>query len=160
MTDVLLCFTCEQEKSPDAFYRNANGKPRRPCKECVSRRNAADRARRRADPTARAQVAAYAADYYRSHRGEWDLRRWRERIGPHVTAEAVAALLQEQGPRCAICSVEADTLPPSKWHLDHDHETGALRGFLCHHCNLLLGHARDDASVLRAAAAYLETRTA
>lgn len=41
--------------------------------------------------------------------------------------------------------------------IDHDHVTGRFRGFLCHDCNVTLGHARDDAALLRRAADYLET---
>jgi hypothetical protein len=39
---------------------------------------------------------------------------------------------------------------------DHNHKTGAFRGWLCHHCNLILGHAKDSAELLRKLAKYLE----
>jgi hypothetical protein len=32
-----------------------------------------------------------------------------------------------------------------------------VRGILCHHCNAMLGHARDDGSLMRAAADYLSS---
>lgn len=41
-------------------------------------------------------------------------------------------------------------------HLDHDHKTGEFRGFLCHHCNGLLGFAGDDPELLLRAIDYLE----
>jgi hypothetical protein len=31
-----------------------------------------------------------------------------------------------------------------------------FRGYLCHHCNLVLGHAADDPALLRVLADYLE----
>lgn len=40
--------------------------------------------------------------------------------------------------------------------IDHDHVTGAVRGSLCMSCNLLLGHAHDNVTTLRAAVRYLE----
>jgi hypothetical protein len=40
--------------------------------------------------------------------------------------------------------------------LDHEHSTNLARGFLCHHCNLIIGHAHDDPEILKAAAQYLE----
>jgi hypothetical protein len=40
-------------------------------------------------------------------------------------------------------------------HIDHDHETGAIRGALCFSCNNLLGDVHDDVSLLLAAAEYL-----
>ena len=55
---------------------------------------------------------------------------------------------------CEICQ-EADRFP---LQFDHDHHTGLFRGFLCGHCNRLLGHAQDDVTILRAAMTYLERR--
>ena len=59
-------------------------------------------------------------------------------------------MLEAQGGLCAICEeAPAD-------HVDHDHETGAVRALLCFNCNGGLGQFRDDATVLRAAADYVE----
>jgi hypothetical protein len=44
--------------------------------------------------------------------------------------------------------------------VDHDHKKGqtreAVRGIVCHRCNMLLGHADDDPKILRACARHLE----
>lgn len=40
-------------------------------------------------------------------------------------------------------------------HLDHDHETGATRGFLCLDCNQGLGKLRDSPDLLLRALVYL-----
>jgi hypothetical protein len=39
--------------------------------------------------------------------------------------------------------------------VDHDHVTGAVRGLLCSNCNLVLGYACDDVTVLQKAIGYL-----
>lgn len=39
--------------------------------------------------------------------------------------------------------------------LDHCHQSGKFRGWLCHRCNVGLGHFSDDAALLRRAADYL-----
>ena len=40
--------------------------------------------------------------------------------------------------------------------MDHDHETGEFRGWLCHLCNAALGWFEDDSNRLRRAVNYLE----
>lgn len=52
---------------------------------------------------------------------------------------------------CAICGGKA------KNGIDHDHKTGRIRGTLCFRCNLMIAHALDNPSVLRAGALYLES---
>jgi hypothetical protein len=55
---------------------------------------------------------------------------------------------------CVICGVQTDPV------VDHDHQTGHVRGGLCRNCNLGLGHFKDDPELLRLAALYLEGRCA
>lgn len=40
--------------------------------------------------------------------------------------------------------------------VDHDHKTGALRGYLCGHCNRGLGFFRDSPTLMRKGAEYIE----
>jgi hypothetical protein len=54
---------------------------------------------------------------------------------------------------CAICS--AGQTPGKKLHMDHDHISGAFRGWLCSSCNHLLGMAKDSQDTLIKAARYL-----
>ena len=58
------------------------------------------------------------------------------------------------------CEVCGDSLvnPDSKqnFHIDHDHDTGEVRGFLCTHCNRLLGSAKYNVLTLQGAIRYLE----
>jgi hypothetical protein len=39
--------------------------------------------------------------------------------------------------------------------VDHDHETGQVRALLCSTCNIMIGHAQDDVSILARAIQYL-----
>ena len=41
-------------------------------------------------------------------------------------------------------------------HVDHHHESGAVRGVLCFQCNAALGMFEDDVSALRRAGDYLK----
>lgn len=91
--------------------------------------------------------------------------RWRERNPDYnrqrlygLTPERYEELLEEQSYACAIC--RDDTWPGkgNAPHVDHCHDTGAVRGLLCGRCNVGLGQFKDDSSRLRAAADYLEQR--
>ena len=57
-----------------------------------------------------------------------------------------------QGGRCAICNTSHTAAP---LHVDHDHDTSALRGLLCTACNVGLGQFHDDVELLEAATHYL-----
>lgn len=41
-------------------------------------------------------------------------------------------------------------------YIDHCHETNIVRGLLCHNCNLIIGHAKDDLELLKSAILYLD----
>lgn len=58
----------------------------------------------------------------------------------------------EQDGRCAICG----EVPEKPLHYDHDHGTGAFRGFLCGPCNIGLGCFCDNVQRLERAIAYLK----
>lgn len=75
-----------------------------------------------------------------------------------ITADDYEAMLSEQEGVCAICgSDDPGTRDHRKrLHVDHDHETGRVRGLLCSPCNRLLGQASDSPKILRSAADYLE----
>ena len=53
---------------------------------------------------------------------------------------------------CAVCC----DLPAE--HVDHDHESGAVRGLACSGCNAGMGQLRDDPVALRRAADYVTGR--
>ena len=61
------------------------------------------------------------------------------------------AMLAAQGGRCSICLKRK-----RRYDTDHCHETGKVRGVICHRCNSLLGHARNNEQILRSAADYLK----
>lgn len=58
---------------------------------------------------------------------------------------------------CEVCQ-QPTTRRGQSLALDHDHKTGRFRGWLCMHCNVILGHAGDSPGLLRALADYLLTQ--
>ena len=79
-----------------------------------------------------------------------------------ITLEQLGALHKAQGVQCACCEVELPDPTKTKtrngrgqWHLDHCHDTGEIRGLLCHRCNMGLGLFKDDCLRLQRAIRYL-----
>lgn len=52
---------------------------------------------------------------------------------------------------CGICGVK----PDKPLFVDHDHNNGKVRGFLCNQCNFLLGAAKDNVNILQSSILYL-----
>ena len=78
-------------------------------------------------------------------------RRWRMEAEYGLTSAGYDALLAEQDGQCAICGgVE------SRLVIDHNHDTGKVRGLLCQKCNRGLGQFDEAPRHLLAAIAYIE----
>lgn len=56
---------------------------------------------------------------------------------------------------CLICKTHQSKIE-RRFHLDHCHTTGKIRGLLCPECNRLLGCAKDNTEILKNAIIYLE----
>ena len=123
------CPDCGEWKQLDEFPRNRNCKDgRHPyCKPCHNARGKESKQR------------LYGGSRH------YHLKR---RYG--ISADEFDELVVQQGGVCAICG------RPDPEHVDHDHETGAVRGILCFNCNGGLGQFRDSIDSLLTAASYLE----
>lgn len=64
-------------------------------------------------------------------------------------------LLASQGGVCAICQQPPDP-HRRRFAVDHDHETGEVRGLLCGNCNRGIGHFNDDPDLISVAIDYVE----
>lgn len=105
---------------------------------------------------------AYARAYYARNREEVNAKNRARKYGTSV--DEMNELLSNQGGKCAICEVvlspvTAIGIGNATPKIDHCHMTGRIRGVLCGHCNLLLGHAKDNIETIRRAALYLESKT-
>lgn len=122
-----------REKKPEGWV-----KPRPP--GYYTRAAEAQRKRRQANP-----------EKYREMGKVSERNRKLKKYG--LTLEQYNFMLEAQNNSCAICKEDKKTI--RDWHVDHCHTTGKVRGILCHHCNLLLGNARDNKNTLYNAINYL-----
>ena len=79
-----------------------------------------------------------------------------------LTYSEVLEMREKQNNLCLICDEPGFMMNDrvkSPLNVDHDHETGKVRGLLCHNCNRGLGLFADNPGRLRKAADYLEGAT-
>ena len=81
----------------------------------------------------------------------------KKRLQPYdLTQDELNAMMAEQNGVCKVCGCPPTGKGPNAvLHIDHDHDTGKVRGLLCQACNRGLGFFRDDPERLAAAINYL-----
>ena len=63
-------------------------------------------------------------------------------------------ILLQQNNSCAICGKD-QSLFKRKFAIDHNHETGKVRGLLCTGCNCGIGYLKESKDILQKAIEYL-----
>ena len=72
-----------------------------------------------------------------------------------ITREEYDIILTDQGLGCAICGYKGLLTAKKNLSVDHNHETGTVRGLLCQKCNTGLGNFQDDPEIILKALTYL-----
>jgi lysine/ornithine N-monooxygenase len=72
-----------------------------------------------------------------------------------ITQEQYENMLTKQNYCCAICSTDTVGRNHTAFHVDHNHDTGKVRGLLCDKCNRGLGYFNDNPKFLKKASEYL-----
>lgn len=171
--DGLAAKCKECTKAYQQAYRAANPEKTRERSRTQYTRVMADPVRRAAqnDRTReyqrRPEVAAKRSAWGRAKRQdpEWVRQEnMRQRLYKYgLTLEQFQQMLEDQGFLCAICGCDLSELSFNNIHIDHDHSCcpterscgECVRKLLCRACNYLLGNAKDDPDILRAAIEYL-----
>lgn len=147
------CTECKQVKPLEDFgvgsKRSLHGK-RHQCKSCLA-------ARQKAKYSYSAQTRYRSIKYKNNPRFkiEYNLR---SEFG--MSWDDYESLLEHQGGVCAICG-STDPLSrrghsgENRFHVDHCHTTGVVRGLLCSNCNNGLGRFKDSTELLYRAAKYI-----
>lgn len=130
------CTKCGEDKPLDAFYSRARRKDGREgsCKSCWNESS---------------------AKWYAEHPGYGRQQKLRMKYG--MTVREFDASLSAQKGLCACCGTDDPGGPHGSFIVDHDHETGDVRGILCNRCNSAIGWLGDSAEGVAKALAYLTT---
>jgi hypothetical protein len=114
----------------------------------------------RQDPVWRARAIAISAEYRRTHPKEYraGIRNSTLRAKYGIDSAGFERMAAAQDRKCKICSVElvfTGLNQKARAVVDHCHNTGRVRGVLCHRCNLGLGCFNDSPVLLQLAKEYL-----
>lgn len=85
-------------------------------------------------------------------------RKHRLKLKYNMTEEEFEALLKEQDNKCACCG--KDSPGHTNWCIDHDHDTGVVRGILCKMCNSGISWLGDTLEGVTNAINYLRMSNA
>ena len=177
-----VCSRCKSQKEESAFgkdkVRHDGLKPH--CKECQS---IWDSSYKEQKSIKNAERYAKNPEHFKKATANWKsknwdrvlagCRRWRENNPEKrksiyakssrkrlygLTEEQFQTMLSSQDGKCSICGRERSQLV-KQLCVDHDHETGKVRGLLCDKCNRGLGFFNDDHELLKKALNYLTPLT-
>ena len=89
--------------------------------------------------------------YYKNHSKECRFKKY------NITLEEYNIMLEKQNYKCAICGkTKSENGKNGKsFAIDHNHETGEVRGLLCNNCNAGIGFFKDSVEITVRATAYL-----
>ena len=148
---MYVCSHCSLEKSDEDFYWHKNGgRKSSMCKNCYIQ------SRKDYNSEWREQNADYikesAAKKYNSekrleihYKKEYD-----------ITLSDYDKMYAYQDGKCAIChGTDTKTPKNGRFCVDHDHDTGKVRGLLCASCNRGIGLLKDDPETVLSAYKYL-----
>lgn len=178
------CSKCGANKSLDEYSRSKGAKDGRHhyCKVCSSERNAARYASlpKHYTPTVTSKMcrrcgtekpSSEFAQHLKSKDGlqsqcrtcvvEWNAnnanlrkdKKLQKNYG--ITLSQYNEILSRQGERCGCCGTDSTDVV-GYMYVDHDHDTGEIRGILCFRCNTGIGMLGDTLESLEKAVCYLK----
>jgi hypothetical protein len=124
----------------------------KPCKDCVQEDVSGVQAKNRPAPHPGPRCTTHHRAFRKQQKKVNHERTVMKTYG--LKLGGYGQLYQAQGGVCAIC--RRATGQTKRLAVDHDHETGLVRGLLCGPCNKLVGYFRNSPEAFRRAAEYLE----
>lgn len=144
-----MCKVCEIEKSLFSFYKNKtylDGYTSK-CKKCHNEQTSEGYFK---NPQINEKnKKRYFVDIDKERNRDY-IRKY------NISLQEYEKMLEEQKGSCKICNTEAKQSSKKRLFVDHCHTTGKVRGLLCHHCNSMIGLAKDNVDILLNAVTYLK----
>lgn len=99
----------------------------------------------------------WRAEWRKNNPTEAKNRDFRSDLKKHygITPEQYYEMFDKQKGLCACCGQSHEKFK-RRFHVDHDHQTGQVRGLLCTECNPGIGYFQESIPRLEMAIAYLK----
>lgn len=132
------CPACGLVKSRDEFGLRSNGKwLRSHCRECETQK---------------------FADWHQNNRHKAAENNRKTNLKKYgLTEREYDEILFRQNGVCVICGNKQNHGRKKNLCVDHNHETGAVRGLLCDSCNRAIGLVKDSVEKLQKMISYLQS---
>jgi len=101
------------------------------------------------------KISASQKKYYATQQGKWKNLDNHYRRSYGITAIDYAWMENKQDRKCAICLTPHTETRDQRLVVDHCHDTGKVRGLLCHKCNAGHGQYNDDIEIVCKSAEYI-----
>ena len=173
-----LCIKCHQEKERSLFsFRTDTKKYSNTCFECKSiylkeytekRGKELSHAKRKWEIKNKDKIKASRL----LKKDDWNKKRreryktdlvYRENIKEIVRKKLYGMkggefkrLHDDQNGLCKICKSEQYTKKSPRLYIDHSHNTGKVRGLLCHKCNTAIGLVNENIEILKEMIKYIK----
>lgn len=95
----------------------------------------------------------YHANQYKKHRGKRLSSKLKQSYG--ITLEQYQVLFDHQKGQCAVCGI-SKTYGNRALSVDHNHQTGKIRGLLCGACNSALGYINESETIALSLIEYIK----
>jgi len=146
-----VCKKCKRELSLEMFSKHPKSKDRLQgsCKECERKWYKSWRARPEVLKRIKEQQKQWAkrnVDNRKLNRKKYNLK-----VNFGISIEDYNKLLLRQNGVCAVCGSNTNR----SLAVDHNHETGKVRGLLCGNCNTALGLLRENIQIIEKLKGYL-----
>lgn len=149
MKHTKKCSRCHISKPLESFckHRGMIDGHNNNCKECVKKYTEENKEK----------IRKYKSDYYYANREKCIERDRKNHLKRkyNVTVEWYEEQLKKQNGQCKICGTTDGRGISSLLHVDHNHETGKVRGLLCQSCNTGIGLFKENTELLEKAIQYV-----
>ena len=147
------CNTCNKEIQSRWYAKNRELGKQRSSERYHKNKDLINAKRRQARATNPELVRAKARESYDPIASK--VASWKRAGIKDMTYDRYLTMLEDQNHCCSLCGLGKD-LFKRQLSVDHDHETGEVRGLLCDACNGGIGRLKDSVIMLKKAIAYLE----